>query len=355
MRRYVIIGAGAVGGTIGGRLAQHDVPVVWVARGEHARVLVADGMTLRTPAGTYRLTAPVWTGPEQADLRETDVLVLATKLHQAADALAAWADVPVHSSTSGAVLGTAGDLLPLVTATNGVAGEDLALRYFERVYGAAVWCPATHVNPGEIIPRYDTLSGVFWLGAYPGPAQPDELLRAIGAEWERACLGAHLVADVMAYKRRKLVRNAANAVDALIEPGSPEYKRLLTEAGAEAEKALAAGGASMISREQDQADRESGPQTAAVAGAPAENGSSTFQSLARGTGTVETDYLNGEIVRLGRLYGVPTPVNAALASLARRAAAHGWRPRSLSPHQVAQEVERAAAYRKEKPDPRKWR
>ena len=44
----------------------------------------------------------------------------------------------------------------------------------------------------------------------------------------------------------------------------------------------------------------------------AQRGSSSWQSLVKGTGSVETDYLNGEIVLLGRLHGVPTPVNAVL-------------------------------------------
>jgi 2-dehydropantoate 2-reductase len=46
-------------------------------------------------------------------------------------------------------------------------------------------------------------------------------------------------------------------------------------------------------------------------------GSSSAQSLARGTGSIETDYLNGEIVLLGRLHGVPTPVNDGLCRLGR--------------------------------------
>jgi 2-dehydropantoate 2-reductase len=46
-------------------------------------------------------------------------------------------------------------------------------------------------------------------------------------------------------------------------------------------------------------------------------GSSSRQSLLRGAGSIETDYLNGEIVLLGRLHGVPTPVNAGLCRLGR--------------------------------------
>ena len=59
-----------------------------------------------------------------------------------------------------------------------------------------------------------------------------------------------------------------------------------------------------------------------IAGRP-RAGSSSWQSLARGTGAIETDYLNGEIVLLGRLHGVPTPLNAALCAVAGRYARQG--------------------------------
>jgi 2-dehydropantoate 2-reductase len=66
-----------------------------------------------------------------------------------------------------------------------------------------------------------------------------------------------------------------------------------------------------------------------IAGRPRE-GSSTRQSLARATGSVESDYLNGEIVLLGRLHGIPTPVNELLqrsiAAAAHELAAPGSVP-----------------------------
>jgi len=49
-------------------------------------------------------------------------------------------------------------------------------------------------------------------------------------------------------------------------------------------------------------------------------GGSSWQSLRRGTGDIETDYLNGEIVLLGRIHGVPTPANDLLQRLARELA-----------------------------------
>jgi 2-dehydropantoate 2-reductase len=68
-------------------------------------------------------------------------------------------------------------------------------------------------------------------------------------------------------------------------------------------------------------------------------GGSTWQSLARGKRVVEADYLNGEIVLLGRLHGVPTPINAGLQALANRMAREGLPPGSMS----AAEVEAAVA------------
>jgi 2-dehydropantoate 2-reductase len=58
-------------------------------------------------------------------------------------------------------------------------------------------------------------------------------------------------------------------------------------------------------------------------------GGSSWQSLARGTGTIETDYLNGEIVLLGRMHGVPTPANELMQQTANRLAAEGAPPKSI--------------------------
>ena len=69
---------------------------------------------------------------------------------------------------------------------------------------------------------------------------------------------------------------------------------------------------------------------AEVAGV-ARTGGSTTQSLARGTGSIETDWLNGEIVLLGRLHGVPTPANGYFLDLSARLVAGGAQARGRSP------------------------
>jgi 2-dehydropantoate 2-reductase len=63
-------------------------------------------------------------------------------------------------------------------------------------------------------------------------------------------------------------------------------------------------------------------------------GGSSWQSLARGLGSVETDYLTGEIVLLGRLHGVPTPANELLQRLANEMAAERRRPGSVPERDV---------------------
>jgi 2-dehydropantoate 2-reductase len=65
------------------------------------------------------------------------------------------------------------------------------------------------------------------------------------------------------------------------------------------------------------------------------SGGSSWQSLARGTGAVEADYLNGEIALLGRLHGVPTPVNAMIQRVANRVARERRPPGSVPAAQLA--------------------
>jgi 2-dehydropantoate 2-reductase len=68
---------------------------------------------------------------------------------------------------------------------------------------------------------------------------------------------------------------------------------------------------------------------------------SSWQSLQRGLGTIEADYLNGEIVRLGRSCGVPTPYNEVLQEVASAMAIQREKPGKYD----ALELERLASAR----------
>ena len=81
---------------------------------------------------------------------------------------------------------------------------------------------------------------------------------------------------------------------------------------------LAAAGIDCASIEEDTARRGDLISLRRIAG-ERRGGGSSWQSLARGTGSIEADLLNGEIVLLGRLHGVPTPVNEMLQTVGQRA------------------------------------
>ena len=72
-RRYVVVGAGAIGGTVGGVLARAGVPTVLVARGRHAEILAAEGLTLRTPDGTFHTPVTAVSRPEYLRLTPREI------------------------------------------------------------------------------------------------------------------------------------------------------------------------------------------------------------------------------------------------------------------------------------------
>ncbi len=338
--RYVIIGAGAVGATIGGRLYEAGHEVVLVARGAHGAALRERGLRLTLPERDLALPVPVVERPEALDLRADDVLVLAVKSQDTVAALEAWAGRPVDGG------GTAGARLPLLCAQNGVSNEAQALRRFRHVYGVCVWLPAEYLEPGCVVAPAGPLTGMLHLGRYPSPGEPaGALLRAVAADLESAGFGAPLPVDVMPWKYAKLLSNLGNALGAVSGPVRDEEGRALrTRVHAEGEAALAAAGIGYPDEEAVARVRGDLVTLREIAGRP-RGGSSTWQSLARGTGSVEVDHLNGEIVLLGRLHGVPTPVNEVLQAVAGDAARRGLPPGGVPAGQLASLVRAAAGPR----------
>jgi 2-dehydropantoate 2-reductase len=314
-RRYVVVGAGAVGGTIGGRLALAGRDVLLVARGAHGEAVRRSGLRLRDPGGESTVPIACVATPAEVAWREGDVAVLATKVQQAAVALDDLAAAAPPST-------------PVLCATNGLEGERLALRRFANTYAIVVMLPAEHLQPGVVTAYSAPVLGTLDIGRYPNGA--DELAADVATDFEAAGFASRADADVMRRKRQKLFLNLANVLEAACGRGT-DVGDLYATARAEAEAAMRAAGLTWASDEEDRARREeSGMGMRPVAGERRQGGS-TWQSLARGTGETEADYLNGEIVLLGRLHGVPTPVNAMLQRVARELATSGEPPGSRTP------------------------
>lgn len=323
--RYVIIGAGAVGGTIGGLLAEAGRDVVLVARGAHLEAMRAGGLHLTTPAGARVVHAPVAAGPQDVELRPDDVLVLAVKSQDTAATTAQWAGRAVAGGR------TAGEDLLLVCAQNGVDNERTALRRFARVAGMCVWLPATFLEPGRVSAAGSPVTGVLTLGSVPA-GEPDPDLAVVAADLEAVGFRAPVAPDVLAWKYAKLLSNLGNAVEALCGPVRGAAKDLAAAATTEARDVLAAAGIAPVDPAVEAGARD-GFTLVPLPGVD-RRGGSTWQSLVRGAGSVEAAYLNGEIVLLGRLHGVPTPVNATLLRLVEQAVARGEQPGAHDPAAV---------------------
>jgi len=312
--RFVILGAGAIGGTVGARLHQSGHAVTLVARSAHLEAIRRDGLTFVTPVERAVLAMPVVGGPGELRWSGDEVVLLTTKSQDTLGALTA-------------LRAAAGSPVPVVCLQNGVENERTALRLMDEVYGAVVMLPAAHLEPGTIESYGAQTTGHIDIGRYPEGVDRrcEEICAALGA----SRLDSHPVADVMRLKYAKLVLNLTNVVGALFAPS--ERRSMLSElVTAEGRAVLDAAGVSYEAPEISDIEARWRRWGVRDIDGRSRAGSSTWQSLARGTGALETDYLNGEIVLQGRLHGVPTPVNERLCALAAEAAHDRRAPGSAS-------------------------
>ncbi|MEU9979587.1 2-dehydropantoate 2-reductase N-terminal domain-containing protein [Streptomyces sp. NPDC051014] len=322
-RRYIVIGAGAVGGSVAGRLAQAGHDVVLVARGNHLDALERSGLRLRVPEGELECELPVVAGPEQLGFLEPrDVLLLAVKSQDVEGALPGWAASRVVGGW------TASELLPLVCLQDGVEAPRRALRHFRRVYASCVWLPAVHLEAGTVGAYGAPLSGVLRLGRYPHGT--DQLAYDIAADFNAACFEVGVVSDVGRWQYAKLLTSLSDAVEAV--SGSlddPRARSLCARVLREGQAVLAAAGIDPVGEDEQSAARDGKVRVLALDGVPFP-GRSSWQSLARRAGSIEVDYLNGEVALLGRQCSRPTPLNELLQQLGNRFARERLAAGSLS-------------------------
>ena len=319
--RWIVVGAGAVGGVAGGLLANAGEDVTLVARGAHRDSMRTNGLRVRTPSQDVTVRCPVVGSVGETTIGRRDVVLLSVKSQDSEVALRELSLV----ADPGAVI---------VCLQNALENERLAARRFADVLSVPVMLPSAIVEPGVVAAWGAPHPGVLDVGRYPD-APIDELVSAVSAGFEAAGFLSTPRPDVARWKRRKLLMNVANAVQALVGVGSGQGLREM--ATAEAEACFAAAGLDVASVEEDEANRQGRMEVTDVPGLT-RGGGSSWQSLVRGTGSIEADYLNGEICLLGRLHGVPTPVNALLQRRANAAAAAGLNPGSTTEEELLAEL-----------------
>ena len=324
--RYIIYGAGGIGGTIGAALSMHGLDVTLIARSEHLFSLQRDGLTYKTPNETQILKIPAIGHPSEFDWQAEDVVMMTMKsqhMFQALNDLAASAP----SSTA------------IVCCQNGVGNEYTASRFFQHVYGMVVMLPATHLVPGVVLHHAEEGPGGF-LDACCYPTGIDDTIKTVCADLTHSGFSAIADPNAMRWKYAKMLQNLGNAVQVVCR-SDDDSSALIRQLRDEALACYEAAGINCASAE-DMKQRFRGMKTSPIDGA--RGGGSSWQSVERGTGDVEADYLNGEICLLGHLHGIETPANEVLRQLANTIAHTRQRPGQYSVKEVIVRIAEVSAH-----------
>ncbi|MBM6593631.1 ketopantoate reductase family protein [Microvirga pudoricolor] len=310
--RFIIYGVGAIGGTVAAALSLSGQEVIGIARGAQLDAIRENGLLLRTPGKTARARFPCVSDPGEITFRPDDAILLTMKTQDTNPALERLRAAGVVEQ-------------PIFCMQNGVANERFALRRFANVHGVTVIMPADFSTPGEVSAFSTPRHGVFDIGRYPEGRDDhdDRLARAL----EGANVAAFVTPQVMQSKYGKLILNLNNILEATLglEADTTRFAGLLR---AEAEAALRAAGIAWRGVGAADPRHEALMRPQPIEGV-SRAGNSSAQSLSRGTGSIETDYLNGEIVLLGRLHGVPTPANASFVELSARMVRERLKPGAI--------------------------
>jgi len=315
--RLIIYGAGAIGGVVGGHLARSGHDVLFIGRPGHVDAINKHGFRLITPTDTYTLKIPAVTGPDQISYRQDDIVFLCVKGHNTEEALGALKAVTTD--------------IPIFCFQNGVRNEEIVTRYFPRVYGVMVRVGAVFLANGEVTSRSDP-PGWLVIGRYPEGI--DELVEVVATKLRTAGFLVKTTPYVMPYKWGKLMNNMANAVIAITNTKREDVVKIIDAVQQEFKNTLAQAGVHWVSPKE--LAKEWPEITAPLRGRlETEAQSSTWQSLARKHGSVETEFLNGEIIRLAGKSGRRAPLNEALLRISEEMAASREPPGKYPPSQLS--------------------
>ncbi|MEW6210100.1 MAG: 2-dehydropantoate 2-reductase [Acidobacteriota bacterium] len=332
--RYVIFGAGAIGIAVGGMLMKSGARVLFVARPAFAEAL-SRGVTLRPEDGEDILVrGDAVTKAREITPASEDIIIITVKSQATDEVIRDLSEVYDRSAT-------------VVCLQNGIRNEAIAALRFDRVYAALVFLSAVQLRAELVtMPK----GRVVAIGNYPEGV--DDTSRRICEDLARAGLEAIASTHTMAMKWGKLIANLNNAthtiVDYWLERGMAEAEmrdlmrevreeglRVLDAAGIAAEPP--AGEPSPIPIRKSTEALRRPPKAVSEAMEMAEEKrtiTSMLQDIYMGRRSHEADFLNGEIVELGRKLGIPTPYNSTLLEIINRMFEEGLRPPLYTPAEL---------------------
>jgi 2-dehydropantoate 2-reductase len=337
--RFIIAGAGAIGTAMGGYLAQAGNPVILISRPSHASAVREHGLTLRTAKGIFHPVVTALTSLRDVVWQNGDVVFLTCKSQNSKELLAEMSNAPRAT--------------PVFCFQNGVRNEEWAAATFSDVYAGLVQISATFTEPGVV---EHTRNDVLAIGKYPSGL--DDVTTQVGHALEQAGFRVTYYEDAMPRKWGKLLINLNNALFALIDTWlqlaytDVELRSFLAETMQEGLRVIRAAGVKIEMGPGEPVAEEFVRQMAAGAFAhpnpmelPPERRTypSTWQDVVLRRQTTEVEHFNGEIVSLGKQYGIPTPYNTTVLEMMRELLRRSAMPGLFKLEEVQKRVRSAAS------------
>lgn len=295
--RIAVMGAGSVGGYLGGMLARGGHDVSLIARGAHLAAIRENGLRVVRDHEEFTVRCAATDNP--AEVSPVDVALLTTKTYQNAAAVPAMAPMVGADTT---VLCLQNGIDSYLTPAEAFGGE--------RVMAGAVYIEAGRDSPGVARQAGDVVRVVF--GETDGSLS--ERGRAIADAFNSSRVPAELTDDIRAGLWSKFlfiatmagVTSMARATLAELMP-RPEWREVVVGCLREIEAAGRANGVNfpldiyettLAYIENNLADLQASMHTDVTAGRP-----------------LELEALNGAVVRAGRAGSVPTPINDVIYAM----------------------------------------
>jgi 2-dehydropantoate 2-reductase len=308
MMRIAILGVGSVGGVLVGALADTQVGLLCVSRGETVASLRV-GLVIHTPEGAIEMVSP--DRYDVIDSEEGPIPDIHVGTYDVAIIAGKASSTPILASLAEEVLSPSG---LAISIQNGLGhAETLTHRIGrKRVLGGSTTHSAWRDGDGSV---HWSGRGVVEFGQLDG-ADMTGISKELHDALETAGLSPKWSSDIQSVIWRKLLINVAiNPVCAIagVRNGAlaqvPELWRQSIAAMREAELVARAAGIDMGDGDIEDYLRE-------VVKATSDNRVSMLQDLMAGRRT-EIDSLCGEVVAKGDEFGVPTPRNEMLLALVR--------------------------------------
>lgn len=294
--RIVVVGAGAIGSLVGGRLADHH-DVVLIGRGPHVEAIRAQGLRL---TGQTERRVKVQASTTCENLGPADVVLVTTKAH----------DTPGALQTAAPVIGPATFVVSLQNGLGNI--ETIEDRVgTERTIGASTSHGCIFQGPGHV--EHTGLGDTVL-----GPPEPPDLPahHELADAFTQAGIETDVVPDISDELWAKAAVNAAiNPLTAItgLPNGAlldlPELSRLMADVAGEVETVARARGIEVeegawVEKAAQVADRTAG------------NRSSMLQDVQNGKRT-EIDAICGQIATFAEEAGVDAAQNRALHALVK--------------------------------------